>query len=134
MLGSLKRWPHEVLPRLQSGVTSPDCEERLHRLLPVQKPLQEQGEHCCIKSIGAVCGFCRRTVGGEGGETVNAVPQLENDLVSQRIDRAYRHMLAAKSSDWAHAWGDCFVVLVRQRNAQRSRAEVLEMERARGLR
>lgn len=54
-------------------------------------------------------------------------------FLHRRIERAYNRMLAAKSPEWAHAWGDVFVVYVRARNAQRSPAEVRRLERARGL-
>lgn len=50
-----------------------------------------------------------------------------------RIDRAYNRMLAAKSPEWAHRWGDAFVVYIRARNAQRTPAEVRRLERARGI-
>ncbi len=62
----------------------------------------------------------------------NVVP--ENDPhIHRRIDRAYTRMVAAKSAEWQHRWGDAFVHYVRARNAQRTPAEVRELERQRGL-
>jgi hypothetical protein len=64
---------------------------------------------------------------------MNAVPEMV-PYITTRIDRAYKHMLNAKSTNWAHAWGDVFCLYVRARNAQRTPAEVRELERQRGLR
>jgi hypothetical protein len=58
----------------------------------------------------------------------------ERSAIDRRIDHCYRRMLAAKSSAWAHAWGDGFVANVSARNALRSVAEVRQIERDRGLR
>jgi hypothetical protein len=64
---------------------------------------------------------------------VNAVISENSPYLHRRIDRAYNRMLAAKSTEWAHRWGDAFVHLVRARNAQRTPAEVRQLERERGL-
>lgn len=61
-----------------------------------------------------------------------AIP--ENSSINAKIDRAYKHMLAAKTEAWSHRWGDCFVVHVRARNSMRTPAEVREIEKQRGLR
>jgi hypothetical protein len=58
---------------------------------------------------------------------------MNDNRIHQRIDKAYQRMLAAKSKVWEHRWGDAFVCLVRARNAQRTAAEVRELERERGL-
>jgi hypothetical protein len=58
---------------------------------------------------------------------------MNDNRVHTRLERAYVRMLAAKSKAWEHRWGDAFVSLVRARNAQRSVAEVRELERQRGL-
>jgi hypothetical protein len=54
--------------------------------------------------------------------------------LDRRIQRAYERMLAAKSEKWTHAWGDAFVAICRTRNRLRTADEVLELEKARGLR
>jgi hypothetical protein len=66
---------------------------------------------------------------------MNASPDAipERSYMDRRVDRAYQRMLAAKTDDWRHAWGDGFVVSVRARNAMRSVAEVRAIEKARGL-
>ncbi len=58
----------------------------------------------------------------------------EHTYLHRRIDRAYTRMIAAKSQEWAHRWGDAFVTYVRARNAQRTPAEIRQLERERGLR
>ncbi len=58
----------------------------------------------------------------------------EHTYLHRRIDRAYTRMIAAKSQEWAHRWGDCFVTYVRARNAQRTPREVAELETRMGLR
>jgi hypothetical protein len=66
---------------------------------------------------------------------VNAVlTPPEHSYIDRRIARAYDRMLGAKTSAWAHAWGDGFVANVSARNAMRSVAEVRAIEKARGLR
>lgn len=64
---------------------------------------------------------------------MNAVP-VEHSYIERRIQRAYDRMLAAKSVEWRHAWGDGFVANVSARNAMRTVAEVRQIERERGLR
>ncbi len=58
----------------------------------------------------------------------------EHTYLHRRIDRAYTRMVAAKSQEWAHRWGDAFVTYVRARNAQRTPREVAELETRMGLR
>lgn len=53
--------------------------------------------------------------------------------IHRRLDKAYNRMLTAKTTEWAHRWGDAFVLLVRSRNAQRTPDEVRQLERDRGL-
>jgi len=53
--------------------------------------------------------------------------------IHRKLDKAYSRMLAAKSQEWAHRWGDAFVVLVRARNAERTPDEIRQLERDRGL-
>lgn len=65
---------------------------------------------------------------------MNAHLQENAPYIHRRIDRALRHVLAAKSAQWAHRWGDCFVTYVRARNALRTPGEVRQLERERGLR
>lgn len=50
-----------------------------------------------------------------------------------RVDRTYNRMLAAKTLEWRHAWGDAFVASVSARNAMRTVAEVRRIEQERGL-
>jgi hypothetical protein len=73
----------------------------------------------------------RRTGGGR--VKADVIPENDN-FIHQRIDRAYKHMLAAKTPEWSHRWGDLFVVLVRARNSMRTPAEVRQLESERGLR
>jgi hypothetical protein len=74
---------------------------------------------------------------GEGGETseirMNANLAPEHSYMDRRIDRAYTRMLAAKTTAWAHAWGDAFVANVSARNAMRTVAEVRRIEIDLGL-
>jgi hypothetical protein len=65
---------------------------------------------------------------------MNAVLTPEHSYMDKRIARSYERMLAAKTSAWAHAWGDGFVANVSARNAMISVAEVRAIEKARGLR
>ena len=64
---------------------------------------------------------------------MSAVPVEHQPSIERRIERAYQRMLAAKSIEWRHAWGNGFVANVSARNAMRSVAEVRRIERARGL-
>lgn len=64
---------------------------------------------------------------------MNAVVAENSPFLHRRIERAYRHMLAAKTQAWSHIWGDAFLLYVRARNAKRTPAEIRELERARGL-
>lgn len=66
---------------------------------------------------------------------MNSQPDFvpENTYLHRRIDRAYTRMVAAKSPEWSHRWGDAFVNYVRARNAMRTPNEVRELERERGL-
>lgn len=64
---------------------------------------------------------------------MNAVPVEHQPKIERRIQRAYDRMLAAKTEDWRHAWGDGFVANVSARNAMRTVAEVRAIERARGI-
>ncbi len=59
---------------------------------------------------------------------------MNSNTINQRIEKAYKRMLNAKTQCWQKAWGDSFVVHVRARNAMRDRDELREIERARGLR
>lgn len=63
---------------------------------------------------------------------IDCVP--ERSYIELRIQRSYTRMLAAKTDEWRHAWGDAFVVNCSARNAMRSVAEVRQIERERGLR
>lgn len=65
---------------------------------------------------------------------MNAHPVEHQPHIERRIQRAYERMLAAKTTEWQHAWGDGFVANVSARNAMRSVAEVRQLERARGIR
>lgn len=64
---------------------------------------------------------------------MSAVPVEHQPRIERRIQRAYDRMLAAKSVEWRHAWGDGFCANVSARNAMRSVAEVRQLERERGL-
>lgn len=57
----------------------------------------------------------------------------EHSYLDARINRAFVRMLAAKTREWSHRWGDAFVMNIRARNAQRSPNEVREIERQRGI-
>lgn len=64
---------------------------------------------------------------------MNAVPIEHQTRIEKRIQRSYERMLAAKSTEWRHAWGDGFCANVSARNAMRTVAEVRAMEKQRGL-
>lgn len=65
---------------------------------------------------------------------MNAQPTPENSPhLHRRIDRALARMTAAKSTEWAHRWGDIFCIYVRARNSMRTPAEIRELENARGI-
>lgn len=64
---------------------------------------------------------------------MNAVPREHQPFIERRIQRAYDRMLAAKTEDWRHAWGDGFVANVSARNAMRTVAEVRALENKLGL-
>ena len=64
---------------------------------------------------------------------MNAVPREHQPAIERRIQRAYDRMLAAKTEDWRHAWGDAFVANCSARNAMRTVREVRELEEKLGL-
>jgi hypothetical protein len=67
-------------------------------------------------------------------ESVSEHPPEASPFLHRRIDRAYTRMVAAKTQEWAHRWGDVYVTYVRARNAQRTPRDVAELEKRMGLR
>lgn len=66
---------------------------------------------------------------------MNAIPSRDPMANAQRrVDRAMAHMIAARSREWRHLWGEIFVICVRARNAMRTPREIRALEKARGLR
>jgi hypothetical protein len=52
----------------------------------------------------------------------------------QKIDRCESEMLAAKDPEARREWGAFFLAAIMDRNADRTPAEVAELERQKGLR